>query len=162
MNQVAPRTRLLTLVFAVLTASLMAVACGKDKTHTPTPTPTLIATVTASPTDYPTEVQLTEADNGSSVKLASGGQLIVALTSNASTGYTWSVQDPAPSQLELQGEPKYVPPGSTTNVVGAAGTQVFTFVAQSSGSAKLTLQYKRPFEPNAAPAQTFSVTVDVR
>ena len=129
-------------------------ACSKDKQQTPTPT--------ATASDYPSEVQLTDSDNGSSVRLANGGQLIVALISNASTGYSWSVQDPAPGQLELQGEPRYVPPGSTNNVVGAPGTQVFTFLAKSSGSARLTLQYKRPFEPGAAPDETFSVTVDIR
>ncbi len=152
MKGLVPRSRFLPVALVVLAIAALAVACSKDKQPTPTPTPS----------DYPSEVQLTDADNGSGVKLANGGQLIVALASNASTGYTWSVQDPSPDQLELQGEPKYVPPGSTSNVVGAAGTQVFTFVAKSSGSAKLVLQYKRPFEPNASPDNTFSVTVDIR
>ncbi len=158
MKAVTRQTRFFPVALVVLAVAALSVACGKDKKQTPTPTPT----ATAIATDYPSEVQLTDADAGSSVKLANGGQLIVALASNATTGYTWSVQDPSPAQLELQGEPKYVPPGSTSNVVGAAGTQVFTFVAKSAGSAKLTLEYKRPFEPNVAPDKTFSVTVDVR
>lgn len=152
MRNVARKTRLFPVVLVVLAVATLSLACGKDKKQTPTPTAS----------DYPAEVQLTDADNGSSARLANGGQLIVALASNVSTGYTWSVQDPSPGQLELRGEPKYVPPGSTSNVVGAAGTQVFTFVAKAAGSAKLTLEYKRPFEPNAAPDKTFSVTVDIR
>jgi inhibitor of cysteine peptidase len=111
---------------------------------------------------YPDQVQLTDADDGSTVKLALGGELIVALASNITTGFSWSVGDQSAPQLELKGEPRYVPPGSTTPVVGAAGTQVFTFEAKSTGTAKLVLEYKRPFEPGVAPEKTFSVTVEIR
>jgi inhibitor of cysteine peptidase len=112
--------------------------------------------------EYPDEVQLTDSDIDSSVKLALDGELIVALASNITTGFSWSVGEQTGQQLELQGEPRYLPPGSTTPVVGAAGTQVFTFEAKSTGTAKLVLEYKRPFEPGVAPAKTFSVTVEVR
>lgn len=111
---------------------------------------------------YPDEVQITDADNGSTVKLALDGELIVALASNITTGFSWSVGEQTGPQLELQGEPRYVPPGSTTPVVGAAGTQVFTFEAKSTGTAKLVLEYKRPFEPGVAPEKTFSLTVEIR
>ena len=107
-------------------------------------------------------MQLTDADNGGSIALANGGTLIVTLTSNPSTGFAWSVADPSPAQLALQGEPQYVPPGSTTPVVGAAGAQVFTFKAMSTGEAKLTLNYARSFEPGVPPNKTFTVTVTVR
>ena len=112
--------------------------------------------------EYPDKLQLTDSDNGSSVKLALNGELNVALASNITTGFSWSVGDQSATQLELKGEPRYVPPGSTTPVVGAAGTQVFTFEAKSTGTAKLVLEYKRPFEPGVAPEKTFSVTVEVR
>jgi predicted secreted protein len=111
---------------------------------------------------YPDEVQLTDADDGSSVKLALGGELIVALASNITTGFSWSVGEATADALELQGEPRYVPPGSTTAVAGAAGTQVFTFEAKSAATARLVLEYRRPFEPGAAPQQTFSVSVEIR
>jgi inhibitor of cysteine peptidase len=112
--------------------------------------------------DYPTEVQVTEADEGSTVRLAVGGELIVALASNPTTGFGWSVSEDSDEALVLQGEPRYVPAGSTTPVVGAGGTEVFTFEAEETGSARLMLEYRRPFEPGVAPERTFSVSVEIR
>ena len=112
--------------------------------------------------DFPSEVQLSDEDNGSSVQLARGGKLIVALASNPTTGYSWSVGESSDAALVLQGEPQYVPAGSTTPVVGAGGTEVFTFEASDTGTANLVLEYRRPFEPGVAPQQTFSVTVEIR
>jgi len=109
----------------------------------------------------PAEVQLTMADNGATVAVARHGAVVVALSSNASTGYSWSVVAEEPAHLELEGEPRYVPPGSTAPAVGAAGTQVFTFRAIATGSAKLSMAYARTFEPGGAPAETFEVTVTV-
>jgi inhibitor of cysteine peptidase len=156
-------------IAAIVPAALLISACGggadKSATQTAAALQTPAAT-TAAPTAtaaVPAEVQLTDADNGRSVTLANGGALVIALTSNPSTGFAWSVADPSPSQLVLQGEPQYVPPGSTTTpAVGAAGTQVFTFKATATGEAKLTLNYARSFEPTVPPEKTFTVTVTVK
>ena len=88
--------------------------------------------------------------------------MIIALASNASTGFSWSIAEPGPERLELVGEPEYVPPGSTSPVVGAPGTQVFTFDAGSEGKDELTLEYKRGFEPDVEPEQTFSIDVEIK
>ena len=90
-----------------------------------------------------------------------GHSLIVALPSNPSTGFAWAFAPPEPAQRQMQGEPTYVPPGSTSPVVGAAGTQVFTFKAVARGTAKLDLIYARPFEKGVPPEKTFTVTVEV-
>lgn len=109
----------------------------------------------------PAEVQLTKADNGKTVTVALNGTVIVALASNPSTGYSWAVVATEPANLELDGEPTYVPPGSTTPVVGAAGTEVFTFKAIETGTSKLSMAYARSFETGVAPEETFEVTVKV-
>jgi inhibitor of cysteine peptidase len=154
-------TRLLTIGLATLLvfAAGLSFACGDDDDDEPA-----APTSTAGPTGgtAPDEVQLTDADNGSTVQLANGGTLIVALPSNITTGFSWSVSESSSPQLELQGEPQYVPAGSTTPVVGAGGTEVFTFKAAGTGTATLTLEYRRPFEPGVPPEQTFSVTVEIR
>ncbi len=111
--------------------------------------------------DAPAEVQLTKADNGKTVTVALDGTVIVALASNPSTGYSWAVVATEPANLELDGEPTYVPPGSTTPVVGAAGTEVFTFKAIETGTSKLSMAYARSFETGVAPEETFEVTVKV-
>jgi predicted secreted protein len=110
---------------------------------------------------FPAEVQLTEADNGRQVQLARDGQLIIALASNPSTGYGWTLLGEAPAFIRLDGEPRFLPAGSTLPLPGAPGTQVFTFVAAAEGSGKLGLGYLRPFE-SLPPLRTFTVDVKVR
>jgi inhibitor of cysteine peptidase len=132
---------LIPLAFAIL-----AVACGDDD----------------DTSDYPAEVQVTESDANSTVQLALDGELIVALASNPTTGFSWSVGEDSDENLVVQGEPTFVPAGSTTPVVGAGGTEVFTFRAESTGTARLVLEYKRQFEPSVKPEQTFSLTVEIR
>ncbi|HML98274.1 MAG TPA: protease inhibitor I42 family protein [Tepidiformaceae bacterium] len=107
------------------------------------------------------EVQLTGDDNGKTVTIAKDGTLIVALVSNPSTGFSWAVIAAEPANLELQGEPKYLPAGSTTPVAGAAGTEVFTFKAVKTGTSKLSMGYARSWEQGAQPEQTFEITVVV-
>lgn len=144
-------TRTLTWLLPVAVVSLLfvavsAAACGDDDD---------------GGGDAPNEVQLTKADHGKTVTVALDGTVIVALASNPSTGYSWAVVATEPANLELDGEPTYVPPGSTTPVVGAAGTEVFTFKAIKTGSSKLSMAYARSFETGVAPEETFEITVKV-
>lgn len=111
--------------------------------------------------EYPSEVQLTQADNGATVRLAQGGTLLVALPSNPSTGYRWWVAAGSGAALELV-DVRYVPPGSTMPVVGAPGTEVLQFRAVTPGVTSLVLEYARSFEPGVPAANTFTVSVHVR
>jgi inhibitor of cysteine peptidase len=145
-----------------------AAACGNGGAQ-PTPVPTTAATATP-PGGYPGEVRLTDADNGAAVKLALGGTLTITLESNPSTGFSWYLAGLAGPELEMAGEPQYVPPASTTPLVGAAGTQVFTFRTTGIGMppagtpaiVQVALDYKRGFEPDAAPEKTFRITVEIQ
>ncbi|MGE3073252.1 MAG: protease inhibitor I42 family protein [Dehalococcoidia bacterium] len=133
---------------AIATIGFAPVACGDDdENDDQTP---------------PAELQLTEADNGTNVVIANDGTVIVALASNPTTGYSWAIVSPEPTNLELDGEPKYVPAGSTTPVVGAGGTQVFTFKTTAPGTSTLKMEYRRSFEPANPAEKTFEVTVEVR
>jgi inhibitor of cysteine peptidase len=109
----------------------------------------------------PTEVQLTQMDAGRRVEVALGGTLVIALPSNPSTGYSWAVVDRLPNALEQTGEPRFLPPGSTQPVVGAPGTEVFTFTAVETGKGKLELAYQRPFG-DGPPEQIYTLEVAVR
>lgn len=109
----------------------------------------------------PAEVEVTERDNGSTVALSRDDSLVVALVSNPSTGFSWHVKDGSDAGLILVDGPRYVPPGSTGPVVGAAGTEVFTFEASKTGTTELVLEYRRVFEPTVPAAQTFRITVTV-
>ncbi|HXH21183.1 MAG TPA: protease inhibitor I42 family protein [Dehalococcoidia bacterium] len=107
-------------------------------------------------------LHLTAKDNGRTFDIAKGGEIMVVLSSNASSGFSWAVLEPLPDQLRLQGEPEYVPPRGASPAAGAPGEQVFTFRAAKSGTAELRLSYRRPFDSSAAPAETFAATIVVR
>jgi len=151
----------LALTVVVAAALAAAMACGGGKGAAPTATP-------AAP--YSDKVQLTDSDNGKAVQLALGGQVIVTLESNPSTGFSWSVASLAGPELELAGEPRYEPPASTTPLAGAAGAQVFTFRITGTGMppagtpavVQVAIDYKRSFEPNTPPDRTFHFTVEIR
>ena len=113
-------------------------------------------------TPAPAEVQLTQENDGDSVTLAADGTLIVALPSNPSTGYSWAIVSPEPEFLELDGQPSFVPAGSTTPVVGAGGTEVFTLKATGAGTSELRMEYNRTTTPPEEPEETFTVTVETR
>lgn len=80
--------------------------------------------------------------NGETVTLNPGDTLIVSLLSNVSTGYAWSVAQNNPQLLQPQGSPVYQP--STSGLLGAQGSQVFTFQAVGSGGEGLRLLYQNP------------------
>ncbi|MEO7913174.1 MAG: protease inhibitor I42 family protein [Roseiflexaceae bacterium] len=104
-------------------------------------------------------MMLTMADKGKPVALKIGEPLVITLDSNPSTGYSWQPSSMERTILQQQGEPEYTPPAQP--LPGAGGQHSFTFVAVGAGRSTVTLVYKRSFEPNVAPAQTFTVQVTV-
>ena len=103
-------------------------------------------------------VTVTDQDNGRDVELPQGSTLLVKLNSNPSTGYSWSVKgDPSPLKLQKKSfrQPKQQKPG-------APGMQEFRFTSASAGMVMLTLEYRRPWEHEAAAARTFQVHVMAR
>jgi inhibitor of cysteine peptidase len=105
-------------------------------------------------------VQLKDEDNGTSVSLATGEALELVLTSNPTTGYSWSAAE-IPGCLEQDGEPEYdsdAPPG----MVGAGGEDTWRFVAAEPGEGTLRLEYTRSWESDEiAPVEVYEVTVTV-
>ncbi len=104
----------------------------------------------------PAPLELTQKDNGSRQSLSIGQELRISLAANPTTGYMWELDGETPEQLEQVGEPAY---SAESSAIGAGGTEVWTFRAQSSGEGMLKLKYFRSFEATAPPADTFEVTV---
>lgn len=105
-------------------------------------------------------ISVNAASQGKTVEAKVGDTLDVALPGNPSTGYTWVAKD-LPSLLQQEGEPKFTQ-GGNSGAVGAPGTLNITFKATRAGSGKLVLEYERPWETTATPANTFSTTVTVK
>ena len=87
-------------------------------------------------------VTVTDRDNNETIDLNTGDTLVLRLTSNPSTGYSWRITQNNDALLAPQGQPAYVPAAS--GLIGAQGTQVFTFTAAATGGDALTLSYQRP------------------
>ncbi len=101
------------------------------------------------------------ADSGKQVTLAVGGILTITLESNITTGYSWNENATISDRTVVnQTSHKYQPPAN--QIPGAGGQEVWTFTGLAPGNATISMEYKRPFEPNNPPANTFNVTVIVQ
>jgi inhibitor of cysteine peptidase len=105
-------------------------------------------------------LNLTAADKGSQVEVKVGGQIVISLEGNPSTGYTWEAKDLDTSMFQQVGDPAFV--SSNPGMVGSGGTLTLTFRTLKAGTASLALVYHRPWETDVEPIDTFSVTVTVK
>lgn len=109
----------------------------------------------------PSATVLTEANNGQTIQLKTGSSLSIALISNPTTGFQWTIDQIDPTQLKPLGDPDYTT-DCPSGLVGCGGTQTFHFSATGAGQSQLRLIYHRTFETNMAPAQTFSVMINIQ
>ena len=103
-------------------------------------------------------VWVTEEQNGTQVNLGRGDFLLVRLESNPSTGYRWEVLNNDDAVLRPLGEPQFQP---SSNLLGAGGTETFSFEAIAEGTSVLVMIYHRPFEEDEEPLDTFRLRVVV-
>jgi len=105
------------------------------------------------------ELQLTAADNLSSIELQPGQRLRITLAANPTTGYTWAILEPTDDRILRQlGEIEFEP---ESDLVGAGGVQIIRFEAISAGQSNLKLVYHRPWE-SVEPLETFTLSITVR
>lgn len=102
--------------------------------------------------------------SGRAVALAMGQRLEVRLPSNPSTGYSWSIVETPSRVLKLEGPSTYQADSraEAVGMVGAGGTEVWTFMAEGAGTQDLRFEYRRPWESNTVPAEVSSYAVTVR
>lgn len=115
---------------------------------------------TQTPTGW--EVWVTEDDAGTIIALKMEDSLIVALDSNPSTGYSWSLVSISDTSVieKVHDEYKPEPTPEGTPLVGAGGEEIWTFVAVGAGTSTIEMMYSRPWE-SVEPAARFNITVTV-
>lgn len=121
---------------------------------------TPIALVLCAPTIAAGAVAVTEAQNGKTITIEQGAPLVITLESNPSTGYGWQVSKNDEAILKMHSAPTFRP--AAHEMPGAPGHQSFRFVAISTGSDTIDLEYRRPWETSVTPAKTFSIIVTVK
>ena len=124
----------------------------------PTPTPSLMAMPTASPTSA--LVNVDDSFSGKQVQLSVGQLLVLTLASNATTGYSWTLAQNSDESVLAKIENKYIAPQTT--LIGAGGKEEWTFKALKTDISIISMEYRRPWETDTPPAQTFDLTVVVR
>ncbi len=104
-----------------------------------------------------TQTKLAAADNGKTVNVQVGSQILIDLEGNPSTGYNWEAKDLDANLLQQVGEPEFK--SSNPGLVGSGGSITLTFKVLKAGTTSLNLVYHRPWETDVAPIATFSVTI---
>jgi len=112
-------------------------------------------------TPQPKEVQITEDGLacGSGTELNVGDTLVLILNGNPSTGYTWDVGFYVHPVIEPLGEPGYQP---DSDLLGAAGSYTFRFLAIGEGQATLRMIYHRPLDKDIPVLKICDVSVTVK
>ncbi len=134
----------LLISLAVISLAVLGVACATVQTGASTATPS--------------EVNLTDDNNGQRIELRSGQTLIIGLKGNPGTGYTWEVKDPL-AFLQQDGEPTFK---ADSQLLGAPGRLTFRFKPVGTGEGKLTMIYHRPWEKGVEPINTYSIDLVVK
>jgi len=112
------------------------------------------------PGSGPSRIELIEADNGRTVKVLAGARIFIRLRGNPTTGFRWQLAEKPGETLEPLDDEEYTPDRDKPVAIGAGGTFTFAFRAVKPGSGPIRLAYRRPWEKDKPPAQTFSVTID--
>jgi predicted secreted protein len=150
--------RILSSLAVVSLVAFPLFACG-----TSTDDDNAVSGDEASAEDELKSLVLTEADNGRTISVPEGQNVVVKLASNPTTGYEWSIA----STDRTFGYPYYkrfLP--SESGAVGSGGVQRMTWKTKGGismvGRHQVKLEYKRPWETNVAAARTFKFTVEVK
>ena len=110
----------------------------------------------------PVAVRLDERNASAPITLVPNQTLVVTLEANVTTGYRWEAVPGFAPVLSEFSTPDYAARPSATPLAGAPGDMTFRFRAEKAGTTALELAYRRPFEPDVAPAKTIRYDVNVR
>ena len=105
--------------------------------------------------DVSKAVELDESDDGRTVSVHETDVLIITLSSNQSTGYSWQLTERPSSVLELVAQDYEVEDEDTD---GGGGVEIWRFGVRSGGRTSLRLEYIGPNGGEAS--RTFSLTVE--
>ena len=105
--------------------------------------------------------ELDNAPDATSITIRQGGELMVKLDTNLTTGYQWMAPAAVGPVLSPIGNPVYVNKGNEPRYIGAGGINLFRFKGEQAGQVTLQFDHKRPWEANAVPAKSVRYTVTV-
>jgi len=87
----------------------------------------------------------------STIIVINGDSFSIVLESNKTTGYSWQLGSNSDSNIVHLLSTDYNAP--STDMQGQGGKEVWTFKAESPGTATIILQYLKPWEKDTPPAR---------
>ncbi|HJQ40905.1 MAG TPA: protease inhibitor I42 family protein [Thermoanaerobaculia bacterium] len=100
-------------------------------------------------------IALDQRHQGTTVRASSGSTIVVKLEAQLGTGFGWKIAAIGKNLIQV-GESTIEDHGGGA---GASELQVFRFRVNGKGRGVLRLIYVRPWEKDAKPAKTYSVTI---
>ena len=120
----------------------------------------MVVPTTGCGSTQPAKIKITKVDNGKTIEVKVGGEIVVELDGNPSTGYTWETKDLDTRLVQQVGETAFK--SSNPGLIGSGGTLTLSYRALKAGKAILTLIYHRPWETKVAPQATLMVTLAIK
>ena len=103
-------------------------------------------------------LQFDEHSNGNTIELHVGEEFVITLRENPTTGFRWNpISSGEPACTLLDNSFDLI--GSTP---GNGGSHSWHFLAVKEDSSKIEFAYRRSWEQDRLPAQTFTMSVSVR
>lgn len=139
----------LFMVVALVSIVLVALSCAGVPNQ---------ASVVVSCQDFESNPNISKE-----VQVRDGGTVSVTLCSNPTTGFQWEQQVYCPliNVIVTEVDHQYIAPDETAGL-GTAGREVWTFKAESKGSATIALTYSQPWEGGQKSAWTYNLLVTVK
>lgn len=100
---------------------------------------------------------LTEADNGKTIELPVGDEVVLLLPENAATGYRWAVDAPDGNLVEVK-EGEYL---ATSDAVGSGGEARWIVRAKAAGATQVKLKRWRHWEGERSVVERFEFTLRI-
>jgi inhibitor of cysteine peptidase len=108
-----------------------------------------------------TVIPVDETQNGTTIVVNAGDEVVVRLSANHTTGFFWGVKQISDTGiLELVGS-TFIPDTPIPGATGQGGTDVWTFRAIRHGAAILSMEYSQPWNGGIKGYRTFNLTVQV-
>jgi inhibitor of cysteine peptidase len=104
------------------------------------------------------EIVIGKDQAGKVITVSQGKSIFIHLEENPSTGYQWELDVNDKGVLSSQKDEFIAAPEDT---LGRGGIHIFQLKAEASGSATITLRYKRPWEPDKSAIDHFEVSINV-
>ena len=101
---------------------------------------------------------LTASDNGATLDVRQGDEIVVQLPDNPTTGFRWAIDATRNDLLHFR-DAAFAPTSSPG--VGSGGIRSFTFVAMAVGTVCLRFKLWREWEGDASIIDRFAVTIRI-